>query len=284
MNKTILVLGGGGFLGTALCKRLIEEGKFIIYSADLTESNHAGVKNLQVDILNYDSLSSALQGKDVIINCTGQITNPIDACLELNSAGIINICRVLEGTDKFLIHISTTSVYGTKKGMTSESDSLNPETPYSTCKSISEIILRERMDEDHLSIIRLTNLYGELQTKGIIRYLISSYKANKGLKFNNNGNLNRYYLHDQDAAYIISRFIEDGPFQGIFNIKGPDKISIRELISLISEISGKDISVHFESSDPWENVSEIDDRVIRHKITFDYRFNIRSYLSKQLAK
>lgn len=284
MSKPVLVLGGRGFLGTALCERLTETGAFTVYAADIAGSDHAGVRNLQVDILNYDSLSSALRGIDLIVNCTGQITNPINACLELNSSGILNICKALAGTGQSLIHISTTGVYGTRKGTTSESDRMNPETPYATCKSFAEIILSEGMDRDRLSILRLPNLYGELQTKGILGYLISSFNADKELKFNNNGHLNRYYLHDQDAANIICRFIEAGPFQGIFNVKGPDKISIRELVSLCNEISGKELRVLFDSRDPWENISELDDSLIQSKISVAYRFDIRSYLSGQLAK
>ena len=284
MSKSVLILGGAGLLGTALTERFITSGRYIVYCADVRKSTNTSARNIQVDVLDYKSLSVLIKDKDYIINCTGQVTNPLEACLRLNSTGILNIGQAISEFGKFLIQVSSINVYGTRNRSAKESDNLNPETPYATSKALAELILTEKIENERLSILRLSNLYGVKQTKGVLGYLIKRYNTdNTDLVFNNNGNLTRYYLHYTDASDIIFNFIDQGPFEGIYNLKGPDRFSIFELVSMCHEISQKKLIARYDDIKPWENILELDDTLIRSKLNIEFQVNIREYLSEQLT-
>ena len=281
-SSSILILGGAGLLGKALSETFIRSGKYTVYSGDQNNSTVQGIHNEQIDVFNEFSLHKALRDKKVVINCTGQITRPIKSCLRLNSIGTANIARAVTHHDIHLIHISSVDVYGTTDTVTRESDALNPETPYSTSKAISEIILSNEIAQDKLSILRLCNLYGEEQTKGLLSYLVRSFNNDQPLKLYETGYKCRYPIHCKDAAEIIYRFLDQGPFSGIYNIKGPDMYSTRDLISMCTRITGKTLKACYEETTSCHEVCQLDDKKLRDKIPVKYLFSLDGYLREHL--
>src|SRR5437762_2708039 len=91
VNKKILVLGGAGFLGQNILKKLSEQSFSNLYCGDLNSINIEGVKNIKIDVLDSKDLTKKIKSFPLIINCIGQVTNPINLCFQLNTKGISNI-------------------------------------------------------------------------------------------------------------------------------------------------------------------------------------------------
>ena len=282
-NKKILVYGGAGVLGKSIIKSLIKNNFLNVYSGDIVECDVKGVKSLKINIFNKEEVFSSILGKDIVINCTGQITKPINNCFEQNTKGISNIISVLnENRNVYFIQISSVNVLGTIFTEANENSIINPETPYSTSKAFAEFLINENLMSNKSSIIRLSNLYGENLSKGVVSYLINSFNAGNVLSFNNNGDLIRYYLHTDDAANNIVNFIQKGQFKGIYHLVGNEKYSIKELVSICENVSGKNIKVNYDNIKPWENINFIDDSKIKSIINVEYQHNLKRFFQSLL--
>lgn len=275
MNK-VLIIGGNGLLGSTLVSCFLKkELKVGILSRSVNSEFKNKVSIHQKDILEYKGLEDIFSKYDIIINCIGQITNPTGLCLKLNTIGIDNIINAIKATGKRLIHISTVSVYGTANEV-DESSNLNPETAYGAMKCFSEYQIKSKLN--NYAILRVSNLFGNNQNKGILAYILKVFLAKeKKLYFNNNGKLKRYYLNVDDLSEIIYIIIEKNLTE-TYNIIGNDFLDIKELICVVEETLNYSFEVIYENKEPNENIQLIKCEKIKNKINnFNYK-SIVDYL------
>lgn len=274
--NSVLILGASGLLGNALVDFLASENYTIgVISREVTYHEDSGIKVYAVNILDFDSLASVIKEYNTIINCTGQVTNPINECLLTNTTGMNNIVKAVKEYDKKLIHISSVAVYGTADYVNEESE-LNPQTPYGSIKCFAEFLIQSNLSK--YTILRISNLFGINQKKGIINYLTENYLANTpDVHFNNNGNLKRYYIHTEDASSVIEKIMNQ-ELTGIYNILGKDQFTIKELVANFEQILGYSFCVSYTNNIPLENINIIDDSKIKSYIEQKYKVSIFDYI------
>lgn len=283
MSKKVLVIGGAGLLGASLVNQLMENSFFSeIAVGDIIDPHFEGVVYEKLDLLDEAGVSSIIRRFDIIINCAGQVTRPIHLCLELNTKGIANLVRALEGTNKKLYHVSTVAVYGSTS-FADEATAFNPETPYATCKAFAEFQVTSALNENNYCVLRLSNLYGEKQEKGVFNYLLKSFQSDRALDFNNNGQLVRYFLHVDDCAKIIVQALK-AELSGIYNLVGPDKFTVLELIGLVEDIGKMKFSVKLDPAEPYDNIVELSDMKLELKLKPIYANSVRNYFQQRLAR
>lgn len=277
-DKKILIIGGAGFLGKRILHFLQKEGS-VCYYADVQPISGANDKYISLNALSSSDFSKLDDDFDFIINLTGQVTNPSNLCLQLNTFGIQNIIDFINSCNAKLIQVSTLSVYGSSTQEVDESFPLNPETTYGSLKAISEYLLKSSLREDDYAVIRLSNLYGDMQPKGIMAYLLRSLKNNDDIYFNNDGSLKRHYLNVDDAAKMIVKMCLQFN-SGTYNYSGNDLFSIKELISLLEQISSKKLNVNYQDVKSWENIENVN----ASKITDTFKYTPEQSLEKWLTK
>lgn len=111
----ILVTGGGGFLGQAICTRLVNRGaKVLSYNRGLYPALAAlGVRQVQADLGNFEALAEATAGCDAVFHVAakagawGSFREYFDANVR-GTRNVIEACR-LNGI-RTLVHTSTPSV------------------------------------------------------------------------------------------------------------------------------------------------------------------------------
>jgi nucleoside-diphosphate-sugar epimerase len=284
MNKSILVIAGAGFLGKNLLSSLKLLNPKNLGCIDIVNPGIESVIYYNVDLLNveFSQLCKIIDSYDIIINCSGQITNPIDICLKLNTEAINKIINAIKNKQKLLYQYSTVTVYGTTEYAV-ESTSCNPETPYSSAKYFSEYLITSQLDIKQYCIIRLSNLYGDNQPKGVINYLISSFKSDKILDFNNDGNMIRYYLNVKDCVTISCNLIKNYNY-GIYNLIGPEKYTLKSLIQLAEKTFNCKFQVSFNKTIAWDNTKLISDSRIRDVLKIEYKHTITKLLNNKINK
>ena len=91
MNN-VLILGASGLLGQTLVRHFVAN-KFRIGALSRGYKNYSNglINSHAVDVLDFKELDLIVAQYDIIINCIGQITYPIEDCIKLNSVGVKNI-------------------------------------------------------------------------------------------------------------------------------------------------------------------------------------------------
>jgi dTDP-4-dehydrorhamnose reductase len=277
MSK-ILILGASGLLGESLVEYFASTGfKVGALSRSYDKKKNKLVNAHAVDILDYESLESIIAQYDIIINCIGQITSPIHDCITLNTQGVQNIVDAVKKNGNYLIHLSTVSVYGTSSHVT-ENSPVNPESVYGTIKCFAEYQISQNLT--NFMILRVSNLYGKGQTKGILGYITQSfYSSEKNLFFNNDGSLKRYYLHIDDLSAIVEIALTN-KLKGVYNIIGKDFLTIKQLIALCERVFNYSFNVKYESKSPIENVDEVDNSKLKKQVDYFLQHNIEEYLQE----
>jgi nucleoside-diphosphate-sugar epimerase len=257
MNKLVLILGGTGFLGQSLTRALKKNFRVDAFGSD-------------VDVVEREQLTRQLSRHhyDYVINATGQITKPIEACRQQNMVGVANLIEMQNQWRFFLVQISTLLIH-------------QPDNDYARWKLAAEAAIAKSIPQEQYVIIRLSNLYGPGQKKGLISHLLSRLNENRR-EFNfsdNDGTLSRFFLHVDDAAEFTVELLL-GRKAGVYDLVGPDHYSIKELIGFLEAVSGRTIKASYSQDKPRGNI----DRGQVKPAQFSFRRNLRDYLRANLKK
>lgn len=174
-NRTVTVLGGGGYLGSILCRQLLQEG-FYVRCFDLFIFGRDSVKDLTThprftcvwgDTRQRDAVRRVLDGADSVVhlaslvgdgscNVHPALTDSInrDACYFIAA-----LCP--QAGVRRLLFSSTCSVYGGSSGIVSEESPTDDSTVYTRTKLAAEkIFLATKSNSFHPTILRLATVFG----------------------------------------------------------------------------------------------------------------------------
>ncbi len=145
----VLVTGGGGFLGQALCRGLVERGHDVasFNRGHYAELDALGVRQIAGDLADHDAVTAALAGRDAVFHNAAKAGawGSYDSYHRANVLGtqhVLDACRVL-GIGR-LVYTSTPSVTHRAthpvEGGTAETVPYGEgfKAPYATTKTIAE--------------------------------------------------------------------------------------------------------------------------------------------------
>ena len=276
MNK-VLIIGASGLLGRSLVEFFVSNNFQVGALSRNCDNQNDKFNNYSVDVLDYVHLEFVVAQYDIVVNCIGQITNPIHECVSLNTKGVKNIIDAVKKNGNYLIHLSTVSVYGSSSTVTEESP-VNPESVYGSLKYFAEYQISQNLT--NYAVLRISNLYGKGQVKGILGYILRSFRNNeKALFFNNDGSLKRYYLHIDDLSSIV-KLIIDKRVKGIYNVIGSDLLTIKQLVALCEKALDYCFDVQYEIKRPIENIDKVDNSKLKKQVDCFLQHNIEKYLQE----
>ena len=276
MNK-VLIIGASGLLGRSLVEFFVSNNFQVGALSRNCDNQNDKFNNYSVDVLDYEHLEFVVAQYDIVVNCIGQITNPIHECVSLNTKGVKNIIDAVKKNGNYLIHLSTVSVYGSSSAVTEESP-VNPESVYGSLKYFAEYQISQNLT--NYAVLRISNLYGKGQVKGILGYILRSFRNNeKALFFNNDGSLKRYYLHIDDLSSIV-KLIIDKRVKGIYNVIGSDLLTIKQLVALCEKALDYCFDVQYEIKRPIENIDRVDNSKLKKQVDCFLQHNIEEYLQE----
>jgi nucleoside-diphosphate-sugar epimerase len=164
----ILVTGGGGFLGSAVCRQLAGLGHAVIaYQRSPADHLHDhGVVSRQGSITDYPNLLNASQGCDAVVHTAGKagIWGKDEDFRAVNVTGTANVIRACrEHGIRFLVHTSSPSIVHAGGDIEGADESLPLAThfsaPYPATKAEAERLVIKTSD-------------GELMTTALRPHLI----------------------------------------------------------------------------------------------------------------
>jgi nucleoside-diphosphate-sugar epimerase len=283
MTEKVLVIGGSGFFGRYLLKIVAENPlpHFSFYQGFF--SNKATSPNsVCVNILDPQSVKSVAEKFNIIINCSGQITNPIELCYQQNTTGIHLLSRAIKEYNRYLIHLSSAVVYGSAD-YPDESAALNFQTPYAACKAFAEYVIRNEVSDDKYLILRIPNLYGGNQEKGLFAYLKRSFSSDKVLKFNNDGQQKKSFIHLEDSIFSLLELLK-AHSSGVYNLPASDVYTIEEVIEKVEMITNCRFQSSFEESGRLEILNGLNASKFSLQTGYTLKHTIDSYIKSSFLQ
>ncbi len=241
--RNVLVIGGAGYIGSALLPKLLEKGYHVrlldlfLYGMDSIAEYvaHPRLEIVRADFRQVDKVVECMQGMDAVIHLGGIVGDPACALdenltIEVNLVATRTIAEIAKGfgISRF-VFASTCSVYGASDEDLDERSVLNPLSLYARSKIASERVLLNLSSPTFSPVIlRFGTIYG---LSGRIRFdlvvnLLTAKAITEGKITIYGGDQWRPFVHVDDAAAAVVRVLE-APLplvrNQIFNVGSDDQ-------------------------------------------------------------
>ncbi len=260
MKEKILILGGG-FIGQALAKRLVENSQATtIISRSVPKYATEGIEWLQGDLGDVTLMRKELPKYRAVFHAASTSTPSRHVHTPSHEAeeNLLPLLRLLElmndHTNIPLIFLSSGgAIYGNPASIpVSETHALAPLSNHAACKASAEHFLGVFAHQGHpVTILRPSNVYGPNQPLkpgfGIIRTLLEHIKHDKPMTIWGDGKIVRDYLYIDDLIDACLAVIND-PVVGTFNVGSGQGLSLNSLCRLAEQITGKEIELRYQSA------------------------------------
>lgn len=270
----VLIIGGAGYLGTALSNNLMDHDVTVfdkfLYSNE-TFLNHR-VKIIKDDIVNIEKYSSDLKTFDLILYLAsprlGELTKIEQIYQPINE---FESTLKLVGTNTRVIFASSCSVYGKQTGLMSENSETQITSLYAQLKTTCENILLWQ-NNPNFKIVRLSTLYGssKLDRKDVlINNLVDDIKTGKKVEIFD-PLAERPHLHIRDCVRVLKSLIEHD-FKGrIINV-GKDELNInkKDIVELIKKTIKPDLEYDLITSEDSRSY-RVDFSLLKEHIQFNH--------------
>lgn len=285
-NKTYLVTGGAGFIGSNFILHLLKKYQDVqivnvdklTYAGNL--ENLASVMDdsrhrfIQADICDRDAMEKIFSDHEIdyVVNFAAEshvdrsITDP-DVFVRTNVMGTLNLLNTAKnawqtGDDEYregvkFQQVSTDEVYGSlgPDGFFVETTPLDPRSPYSASKTAADLLVKAYFDtyKFPINITRCSNNYGPYQfPEKLIPLMINNCLNKRDLPVYGDGLQVRDWLYVDDHCKAIDLVLRGGRSGEVYNVGGHNE---RTNITIVKNI----IAYVSQKVDP-----SIDERLIKH--------------------
>lgn len=304
MQKTALVTGADGFIGSHLTELLVREGYKVRALSQYNSFNHWGwLEDVgclsEIEVLNGDVRDAAYcrhitRGVDQVFHLAALIAIPYsylapDSYIDTNVKGTLNICQAARDNGvQRVIHTSTSEVYGTAQYVPiDEKHPLQPQSPYSASKIGADAIAMSFFNafDLPLTIARPFNTYGPRQSaRAIIPTIISQIASGMPqIKLGDVSPTRDFnYVEDTCRGFLALARCEAAVGETV-NIGSNTEITVRDTLELIREIMGSSVEFVVEEQRLRPGKSEVfrlwcDNTRIRELTGFAPAFGLRQGL------
>jgi dTDP-4-dehydrorhamnose reductase len=237
----VLVTGGSGLLGRAVCGELRGGGFDVVGTA----FSRVGGGLIRLDVVDRDAVLGCIEdvGPDFVIHCAA--TRKPDVCEgdpeETQRLNVDATKWVAEGAAKvgaWMIHISTDYVFDGSGAPYYPDSAPNPLNAYGLSKLASERVVPEVCGD--YCILRVPILYGQVESldESPISVIAGQLMSGEGLEFDHWAT--RYPTHTSDVGFVLRQMIEhktaNAGFGGICHWSGDEAFTKFEMAEVMCDV------------------------------------------------
>lgn len=277
----ILVTGADGFIGSHLAEALVDQGEevraFVRYNAfnswgwldTVDEDVQDAIDVFLGDVRDPNGVREAMRGIDVVYHLAALISIPYsyhspDTYVDTNVTGTLNILQAAQdlGTEK-IMHTSTSEVYGSAQFVPiTEAHPLQGQSPYAASKIGADQMALSfyRSFDTPVAVIRPFNTYGPRQsTRAVIPTIITQIASGRRTLELGNLHPTRDFSYVKDTVRGFMAVADSDEANGeVINVGSGFEISIGDLVDLIAEAMGVEVSVETDEERTRPEKSEVD--------------------------
>ncbi len=281
-NKKILVTGGAGFVGSHLCRRLLEDGNEVLCVDNLFTGNKDNIldllENKKFDFMRHDVTFPLYVEVDEIYNLACPASpihyqfDPVQTT-KTSVHGAINMLGLAKRTKAKILQASTSEVYGDPEihpQVESYWGRVNPigiRSCYDEGKRCAETLFFDywRQNKLNIRVVRIFNTYGPNMHPNdgrVVSNFIMQALNNQDITIYGDGSQSRSFQYIDDlVAGMIKMMDNEQDFIGPVNLGNPNEFTIKELaekvLSMIPESTSKLIFKDLPQDDPKQRQPDI---------------------------
>jgi len=264
VSVRLFVTGGAGFIGSNFVRFVLGNSDdevtvfdVLTYAGNLTNlrdvEDGPRFRFVKGDVTDREAVEEAMAGHDAVVHFAAEshvdrsIKSP-DEFVHTNCDGtnvIMDVARRLEVPR--VVHISTDEVYGSvEHGSSTETDPVQPRSPYSASKAGSDLIALSYFTTYGLPVIvtRSSNNYGPYQyPEKVIPLFVTNLLDGRKVPLYGDGMNVRDWCYVEDNCAGIDLVLRRGEIGEIYNIGAGNEIPNRVLTDKILALLGQDTSM-----------------------------------------
>ncbi|TFW33619.1 UDP-glucuronic acid decarboxylase family protein [Massilia horti] len=258
-HKRILVTGGAGFLGSHLCRALVERGHDVLCVDNLSTGSERNIAPLRAlpnfRLLRHDVAMPFLVEADEIYNlaCPASPrqyqTDPVQTT-RTSVVGALNLLGLARRQGARILQASTSEVYGNPdvhpqpEDYCGRVDPIGPRACYDEGKRCAETLCMDHRRQYGLTvrIARIFNTYGPHMRPDdgrVVSNFIVQALAGSPISIYGDGSQTRSFCYVDDTVAALLRLMEaPGHVCGPVNVGNPEEVSMRALAETVRALTG----------------------------------------------
>ena len=305
IRKRILVTGGAGFLGSHLCRRLLQDGEDVICLDNFFTGTRDNVIDLLADphfeLMRHDVTFPLYVEVDEIYNLACPASpihyqhDPVQTT-KTSVHGAINMLGLAKRTGAKILQASTSEVYGDPQVHPQKEDywghvnPIGPRSCYDEGKRCAETLFFDYYRQHHLRIkvARIFNTYGPNMHPNdgrVVSNFIMQALRGEPITLYGDGSQTRSFCYVDDLIEALLRLMAtDDSFIGPVNTGNPTEFTIRELAEKVIELTGSRSTLVFAplpSDDPMQRRPDIS--LAREKLGWEPTIQLEEGLKRTIA-
>jgi UDP-glucuronate decarboxylase len=267
MGTTVLVTGGGGFLGSWLCEKLLEQGNDVLcldnfFTGDKRNIYHL-LGNPSFELIRHDVTFPVYLEVDQIYNLACPASpvhyqyDPVQT-LKTSVHGAINMLGLAKRTNAKILQASTSEVYGDPaihpqvEEYWGNVNTLGPRACYDEGKRAAETLFMDyhRQHGVQIKIIRIFNTYGPRMHphdgRVVSNFILQALRG-EDITIYGEGNQTRSFCYRDDLIRGMMALMATPPdVTGPINVGNPGEFTIRELAEMTIELTNSSSKLVFQ--------------------------------------
>ena len=301
--KRILITGGAGFIGSHLCKRLLNEGNYVICLDNFFTGRKRNIETLlpnpNFELVEHDIVEPIDIRVDEIYNLACPASPPhyqYDPIKTMKTSviGIINMLELAEKYNAKILQASTSEVYGDPKVHPQTETywgNVNPigiRSCYDEGKRCAETLISDyrRQKNINTKIIRIFNTYGPNMTpddgRVVSNFILQALKG-EDITVYGDGSQTRSFCYVDDLIDGIVKMMDSNLSEPV-NLGNPTERTILDFAKLIIEFTGTKSKIIYKplpSDDPTKRRPDI--TLAQTKLNWTPKVDINEGLKKTVA-
>lgn len=264
-DRTILITGGGGFLGSHLATALVADDAVRVLD-DFSDGSRERVPEaatiIEGDVRDPTTLAEAMVGVEVVFHLAAMVSvarsveRPY-ACQELNTGATVRVLEAARRQDARVVFASSAAVYGQPTRIPiAEGDPKTPTSPYGISKLAADQYVRSYADLYGLETVSLRyfNAYGPGQPaneySGVISVFLDQARRGEPLTVHGDGSQTRDFVHVSDIVRANLAAATSDHVGRAFNISTGDSVSIRRLAEIVVGVTDSESAIVHDDPRP----------------------------------
>jgi len=302
-QKTVLVTGGAGFIGSHLCERLLNDGHEVLCADNFFTGSKENVRHLldnkHFEMIRHDVIDPLVVEVDQIYNLACPASpvhyqyNPIKT-IKTSTVGVVNVLGLAKRVKARILQTSTSEVYGDpeehpqKETYWGNVNPLGLRSCYDEGKRVAESLFMSyhRQNNVDIRIVRIFNTYGPRMHPNdgrVVSNFIMQALKNEPITIYGDGTHTRSFCYVDDLVDGLVKMMDNQETIGPVNLGNPVEITVKELAEKIIKLTDSKSEIVYKTipdDDPRKRQPDIS--LAKKYLQWEPKVDLESGLNKTI--